>query len=453
MAERRYVGIPTVGRTANVLDRIKRVVLASDQTHVIPVIKVEKKAHGQFYVFLAVEGVESQQLPEAIKRVLNLAGLSMAQAFWPLAPDEIKSMVSTAEIETYGFSALQYRSLWDQDFGDPYDVSDEPASAPPEGDKQLQDAYDKLLYWMSAQAEGTWETFVKACIALNLALAPIEARWIFRRLMLLGHAECATDGMRWTITPAALVLRSSRDGLWFLCGQRTPKLISHLSLHSTLVHVPQAGYLGPSRVEVQPLSDTEFDPNSDHTLYSAGDVSLELAALLPDIDGWKATLTFIDKINTATCSMERWDGRSYEACHDFYQRGDTYVGPSGLYRLTRGNYQMVLYFDQDLQRWLKGDWYGLRFLVYKTAGQECEIVYETDTRQLMIPVAERWPLLYERALVLATGELPFPAVNREWLCYDDVSIELAVMLANKLGTSIKEVSNPPATAPPIGGGN
>jgi hypothetical protein len=451
MAERRYVGIPTVGRAANVLDRIKRVVLTSDQTHSIPVIKVEKKARGQFYVFLAVEGVESQRLPEAIKNVLNLAGLSVAQAVWPLALDEIRSMVSTAEIETYGFSALQYRPLWHRDLGDPYDVSDEPAFDSEEADEQPQEAYDKLLYWMSAQAEGTWETFVKACMALNLISAPKAARWILRRLMLLGHAECSKNGSRWTIAPAALVLRSARDDLWYLCGQRTPQLLNRLRVHWTLVQLPQVGDSGPSRVEVQSLSETEFDATWNDTLSSVGDASTNLAALLPDIEGWKATLTFIEKINTATCAMEWWDGRRYEPCHDFYQSGDTYVGASGLYRLTRGNYQMALYFDEGLQRWLKGDWYGLRFLVYQAAGRECEIVYEMGTRQLMIPAEERWPLLYERALVLATGQLPFSAVNRQWLRYDGVSRELAQALASKLGASIKERFTPTKTDQSIGG--
>src|ERR687884_803618 len=108
MIERRYMGVQTVGRTALVLERIRQVVRSCNQTHAIPIIKVEKKARGQFYIFLAIEGVEGTRLPDPIANVLKLAGLTGKQ-YWPLSLSEIKYMVSAAEVETYGFSALSYK--------------------------------------------------------------------------------------------------------------------------------------------------------------------------------------------------------------------------------------------------------------------------------------------------------------------------------------------------------
>jgi hypothetical protein len=444
MIERRYVGVQSVGRTAQVLERIRQVVRSCNQTHAIPIIKVEKKARGQFYIFLAVEGVEGGRLPDSIANVLRMAGLTGKQ-HWPLTLAEIKYMISTAEVETYGFSALSYKPLWDRDVGDPFDLSDGMALETDAEDPQLGEKYNQLLYWLSATAEGTWEAFARTCAALGLAADPQYARRILRRLMLLGHIECSKDGSAWTISPPALVLCPAKSGVGFLCGQRTPKLCKILKEFWTLAESPQPGYQGPSRIEVtcEPPSEGVLELPSGIAFHVAGSASTRLAELLPDLEGWRETLTPIEKLNTTKCFVERWDGIQYAPCPDFYQRGDEYSGAPGLYRLTReaNSYRMVLYFDSARQKWLKGDWYGLRFLVYRDAGQGCEVVYRVDTSELMIPAEERWPLLYERALVLATGQLPCPADNQKWLRYEGVSGELAQPLTNRLGVSMKEVTD------------
>ena len=444
MIERRYVGVQTVGRTAQALERIRQVVRSCNQTHAIPIIKVEKKARGQFYIFLAVEGVEGSRLPDSIANVLRMAGLTGRQ-YWPLSLQEIKYMVSTAEVETYGFSALSYKPLWDRNVGDPYDLSDNTAFETEAEDLQLGEKYNQLLYWLSATAEGTWETFVRTCVALGLAGESKYARRILRRLMLLGHIECSKDGSAWTICPPALVLCPAKSGVGFLCGQRTPKLLKILDGLWTLAEFPQPDHQGPSLIVVtcEPPAERVLELPSGIALHATGTTSTRLAELLPDLEGWKETLTPIEKLNTTNCSVERWDGRQYAPCSDFYQRGDEYFGAPGLYRLTReaNSYQMVLYFDFDRQKWLKGDWYGLRFLVYRHAGQDCEAIYRADTNELMIPVEERWPLIYERALVLATGQLPRSADNQKWLRYEGVSGDLAQPITSRLSVSMKKVND------------
>lgn len=443
MIERRYVGVQTAGRTAQVLERIRQVVRSCNQTHAIPIIKVEKKARGQFYIFLAVEGVEGSRLPDPITGVLRMAGLT-GRHHWPLTLAEIKYMVSAAEVETYGFSALSYKPLWERDVGNPYDLSDEIAPGAEAEAPQVGEKYDQLLYWLSATAEGTWEAFVRACAALGLAADAKYARRILRRLMLLGHIECSKDGSAWAICPPALVLCPAKSGVGFLCGQRTPKLLKILEGLWTLTECPQPERLGPSRIEVTCGSPAEgvLELPSGIALHVTGSTSTRLAGLLPDLEGWKDALTTVEKLNTTNCSVERWDGRQYASCPDFYQRNDDYFGAAGLYRLTRqaNSYRMILYFDPARQRWLKGDWYGLRFLVYRDAGQGCEAVYRADTNELLVPAEERWPLLYERALVLATGQLPRPAENQKWLRYEGVSGDLAQPLTSRLTVSVKDAT-------------
>ena len=63
------------------------------------------------------------------------------------------------------------------------------------------------------------------------------------------------------------------------------------------------------------------------------------------------------------------------------------------------------FFDDQANRWICGDYYGLRFLARVRHGS-CRAAYRSQTNQLVAPLTDRWPLPYERALVLASGTLP-----------------------------------------------
>lgn len=446
MIERRYVGVETVGRIDQVIDRIRSTVRSLNQTHLIPVIKLEKKPRGRFLVFLALEGVADDRLPESVTQLLRMAGLT-GRHYWPLRLAEIKSMVSGTEIETIGFGALAYKPLWGYDPGDPYDLSDDDSVQRESENPVVDDRYNRLLYWASVTSEGSWGTFVAACQSLGIARDSSHARHVLRRLTVLGHIECSSDGSRWCAASSALVLFPAQIGIGFLCGQRTPKLLKQLSERFEISESSQPESGGPVRVEVScgTLSADHIEPSSGNTIYAAGAVSISLGMLLPEIEEWRESLTPIEKLNTTTCSIERWDGKQYSACPDFYQRGDLYVGESGLYRLTRGEgtstHRMTLYFNNENQKWVKGDWYGLRFLVYKHAGIECEAVYHQLHNELMVPSIERWPMLYERSLVLASGRLPSRTADKDWLSFSGVPEQLAVLVSDKLGVSLRRVSH------------
>jgi len=444
MIERRYVGVETVGRIDQVIDRIRSTVRSLGQTHLIPVIKLEKKPRGRFLVFLALEGVADDRLPVTVTQLLRAAGLT-GRHYWPLRLAEIKSMVSGTEIETVGFGALAYKPLWGYDPGDPYDLADDDSMERESEDPEVDDRYNRLLYWCSVTAEGSWGTFVTACQALGIARDSTHARHVFRRFTVLGHIECSSDGSRWSIASSAVVLCPTQSGLGFLCGQRTPKLLKQFSERFDVGETSQPESEGPVRVEVSDvtLSPDHIELSSGNIIYAVGIVSTSLGMFLPDIDEWRESLTPIEKLNTTTCSIERWDGKQYSACPDFYQRDDLYVGESGLYRLTRGEgtstHRMTLYFDNESQKWVKGDWYGLRFLVYKHAGIECEAVYHELHSELMVPISQRWPMLYERSLVLASGRLPSRTADK-WLSFSAVPEQLAVLLSDKLRISLRRVS-------------
>ena len=439
--ERRYVGVLAVGRLSQVFDKIHRIVKAQKLTRVIPCVKFEKKARGQFYVFLAVEDSTETHLPSAVATVLQFAGLT-GWHYWPLTPAEIQSMTAGAELETHSLNALKYNSLWSNDVGDPFDLSDASSHQENIDDSSLGERYNRLLYWLSANAEGTWQTFARVCDVLQLANNIKSARSIFRRLILLGYIESSGDGQKWSICSTTFVQCATEPDICFLAGQQTPNLIEQLSVHSTLERIPQPSYQGPSCIKVHSNLSTDLlvdELQVEHVRVA----SVQLARLLPDLEGWKAILTSIDRISTTHYDIEIWNGNRFSSCDTLYERNGQYCGESGMYRLTRGRdtntYQIVLYLDQPNQRWLRADWYGLRFLAYDSIGRDFEVTYDSSTNDLLIPLDERWPMLYERALVLASGSLPARADNPRWLKYSGISSELVQLLTEKLNVSIREI--------------
>lgn len=439
--ERCYVGVRTVGNPTQIFNRIRQVVQSQSLTRMIPVVKFERKPRGEFYVFLAVEDTEGAYLPDDVVTVLQYAGLK-SQHFWPIAPAEVKPMTSSTELETHSLNALTYRSLWTNDDEDPFDLSVTSSNERDTDDPLLGQRYDRLLYWLSANAEGTWRTFARVCDVLQLA-EDIKggARSIFRRLILLGYIESSSDGQKWSICPTTLVQCATDPEGCFLTGQQTPKLIKQLKEYWEVESIPQPGYQGPSCVKVH---GTFPDASIDGLSLEYSEVaSVQLARLLPNLEGWKDTLTSIDRISTANYNVEIWNGSRFTLCDTFYKKNGQYFGESGMYRLTRGEtsdtYQIVLYFDQANQRWLRGDWYGLRFLAYDAARRDFEVRYDSSANDLWIPVNERWPMLYERALVLASGILPHRTENLKWLRYSGVSNELVQLLTKKLKISIREI--------------
>ena len=439
--DRRYVGVQAIGKPTDIFDRIRFIIQGQGMTRTIPAVKFEKKPDKLFFVFLAVEGTDKLQLPDNVRTILQYAGFKQPY-FFPLEPAEIESMTGSAELETYSLKTIPYVSSWSNDVSDPFDLSDVLPNPENRGEDALGERYDHLLHWLSTNGEGTWQTFAKVCNVLRLAVDVKETKSIFRRLRLLGYIESSEDGQKWSICPTALVQCTADPNVCFLTGQQTPKLIEHLQEHYDVETLPQRNYQGPSCVRVNGIFTDDVALNSFNIVH-AGTVSVQLAQLFPDLEGWKDILPAIDRLSTTTYNIDIWNGRQFIQCDKFYERHGQYFGESGMYRLTKKEdnnpYRIVLYFDEPNQRWLRGDWYGLRFLAYNSAGRHFEVKYDSRANEVLIPAEEHWPLLYERALVLASGMLPVRDKTYKWLKYTNVSNELVQLLAEKLNVSIMEI--------------
>ena len=170
-----------------------------------------------------------------------------------------------------------------------------------DNDPQIGNRYNYLLYWLSAIGKGSWHTFAKTCVILGLVDEARKARNVFRKLRLLGHVECSPDGLRWQVCPSTMVL--SPDGNYcFLCGQRTPGLEKQLNDQYFVTYIDQHGFQGPTAIRV----DIDEGCMNDGNFIWTGPASLNLATVLPDIEGWKRILPMVDRLNIHNYSIEKW---------------------------------------------------------------------------------------------------------------------------------------------------
>ena len=437
--ERRYFHARTVGRPQNVLQQIIAIVVSSGVASQIPLVKLERKARGEFYVFLGVDSEESDRIPGELGQTFRHVGIRFEEDH-ALQPDQIASMVQRQDIEIHGFNSLEYRRQAYADPGDPFEQSDswQAQEALPE----VCARFEQLLHWLSARGGGTWDAFNQAVDTLGVSDDRQGVRSALRRLSLLGHIDLSDDGSRWSVSPAALVRFPDDPGGGFLAGQRTGPLLRNVGELWSLNETRQIHYPGPPRIDFDSGVPQGADAVAILGVSDAGATSTQLADLLPNLNEWKDSLQSLSNLSTGAYDIEKWYGGDFQTCDAVYDRGGIYHGESGMYRLsrngTRSGRSLTMFFDQPAQRWLRGDWYGLRFLALETEHAGVEAFHDSTAGELLIPASQRWPLLYERALTLASGLLPGRAANPDWLSYSRIPLNLARTLCIKLNVTLRE---------------
>ncbi|MDY7014128.1 MAG: hypothetical protein SVX43_11130, partial [Cyanobacteriota bacterium] len=295
----------------------------------------------------------------------------------------------------------------------------------------------------SAVGCSTWESFKKACGTLELD----DPRRILRRFKLLGHLESSADGRRWSIAPTALVRANfeSENPEFILCGQQNGDLLKELEQHGIVCALDQPRGNAPPCVRVQRSGSIDSSGAIESIrsrlgvqIADAEDVALQLATILPDLEQWMLGLRSVPGIVTSLYDWKRFDGRDFVECSLPQQ--------TGLYQMWNPEGEdsslRTLFYDSGSQTWRQGDWYGLRFLALCHSNQPCLARYDSATARLAVPYSQRWPELYERALVLASGLLPSYQKTEQslWLIYENVGRELVQQLTQKLDVTCEEAT-------------
>lgn len=449
-----YAANRLVGRRPDsIVAEISTVVRQNDLGRVLPLIRIERKARGQFYLFLAIESDARGQLPDQLQRlheypiIKNLLRQSDGSAVQDFKLDQIQGMV-TGEISVQDYARRLTRAiLTAPTFAEPFPPDDPDAGLDAAEDDLLARSrqYDRLLIWLSAAGSGSLAVAQQACRALGLDADGQQTGRILRRLRLLGHIERSPNGKQWSIAPVVLTRVAGPAGgdLYLLCGGRDHAMLAALRRHTAVEETPQSRGDGPARVtiateDVDRLAATlQGEEVVRQVRIDTVPVALRLATLLPPVKRWPETLEGMNGIKPEMYEVHRFQGDGFvegvvsgSGFYELYQRDRRGSSATPDYRL---------FFDAGRDRWLAGDWYGLRFLARMIEGQSCPAHYELFNARLAIPEQFRLPELYERALVLCSGRLP--ERRGDWLWYDDVEPDLFTTLSAKLQLALQEVDS------------
>lgn len=443
--ERWYKGFHATGRKLamkNIKDFSKRVSyfgLSNLISHVCLESNAFKK--GQYYFFIGIESERKDYIPiDVLPQFENLiSDMGFQDAGFSGYFDEIESMVDP-EIEIERVLQVKTWQPQKKEPIDPYSYihSDDITS------KQVSNLtykYNQLLYWLSAYGRGTWQQFRSTCEALGLDSDGKSAGRIMRRLRSLGHIELARNGQYWFIAPACFIEipTESKQYQTILAGQRIPLMIQQMENNSSnsveFELQPYSNAPEAIRVTFSRKYDAEnfIEDFQQHcSIYLVGQASLKIASELSDLSTWEQNLPTLD-IVTVYYDYEQWiDGRFQSV-----------ISPkeTGMYRLTHNaerfeHPQITLYYDANRDDWRKADWYGLRYLMLKRTGRECQFDYNHNLKTLSIDKDVRLPDMYERSLVLASGRLPI--YRNEQIIFGAISDDLAHIVAHKLEAELIE---------------
>ncbi|MCZ2111409.1 MAG: hypothetical protein LC118_17900, partial [Dehalococcoidia bacterium] len=216
-----------------------------------------------------------------------------------------------------------------------------------------------------------------------------------------------------------------------LAGARDAVLLQALRERFPTEEMPQPSGAGPSAFRVRTVEPGDLSGLGVHVVSQADRV---LAAALPQVDGWVAMLEEVP-FDPAGFAMRRLDGGLFEDVGAF-------EGKAGLYQLERtGPHTRAfhLYFSPELG-WRRGEWTGLRFLACRREFGKARCAFDTETHRLFVPFDWRWPEIYERALVLSSGQLPTRDDNGTgaWLVYASVERQLLDLLQPRLELEVDD---------------
>lgn len=442
MAEikRWYQGYKCKKNPKELVEKISQTVQEQDLSDSIRLLRLEKgaKPRKEYCFFLGIESEKAGHIPQKIidSPLLNLPyfKFSVIPGSPSFSYEEIKPMVGVAhQVEDYT-NPIPYQVAEQIQNDDPFDVSTftEVSTL----DLELSSKrYQQLLYWLSAVVSGTWELFKKACQTLKLN----KPQHILRKLKLLGHIETSPNGKHWAIAPTALVQVNSRSGNqeFILCGQQNGDLVSKLEQYAVVRSIEQHKGDAPPCISIQFTDSSEleqvFEPIKKSfglTIHQVGNVANQLADILPNLEKWELQLQNLQGIVPSVYNWKLFDGQNFVDCPLPQQ--------TGMYQMwdkkENSCLRMTLFYNSETDNWRQADWYGLRFLALYYSKTSCIARYDSATASLAIPFSQRWPQLYERALVLTSGKLP--SYNRTehnlWLIYENVPLNIVQKLTDKL---------------------
>lgn len=398
----------------------------------LPVMKIETTPGREFYIGLAVndERCESGRPPDYLIELFDAVGLHLSAAdlaTWPTAPEDVDEFLKGSFEWDYLTIPLHFEPGLATELPDSLNETEEIEAA------ENREAYDRLLWWCSSKASGTVTQLSE--ITGKLGLTGLEGSvWgVIKNLSLLGHLDVSLEarGWTWRVAPLTVVETASGEAA-FLAGAQSAKWRDRLveKAGATL----DGSHGGPSKLSLPSDSLAALETILGFAPRSAAHATERWAELLPTLEEWQATLVPDPDIGAQPhhYSLERYSGNRFTKVNG----NDP---PSGFYRVERQGEQFrpKHVFRTANGRWLNGDFSSLRFLALTSDSSKPRARQLADGT-LLIPWLQRWPTLYERALVLASGQLPSVRATGvdKLLVYATVPAAASEKLAAKLGVKL-----------------
>ncbi|SEO88487.1 hypothetical protein SAMN05216316_1362 [Nitrosovibrio sp. Nv6] len=392
----------------------------------IPMIKFERGRHHQFYLGLAVQVSDplATVAPPEILQFCRHTGLGRP----------VGSLVEASEINA---SFMSGNISWES-FNDSIrfesslaDFPDDLESLEARCTRELETGFwDQLLWWCSAQGEASFQLFRQVADLLSGG-AETKPWHLMRRLTLQGHIEVdgSSQRMRWCANEPIFVCVS--DGRAFLLGRQTPRYLKQVEGILELERFTPNGaptLINAATSEVLALKSSLASLG----ISVANNPNRRWVSVLPNWATFVSSLKRDPDVREHSESFRIWDGS------DFSPSNPSEAGV-GLYEITgqHPSDKRVRLFNG--KEWLVGPFYDLQWILGRLCERDMYAVLRADG-MLLLPEAERWPLLYERALVLCSGRLPnrFWVGEQSYLGYLSVEPEAAVKLCDNLGIKLKK---------------
>jgi hypothetical protein len=382
---------------------IKSKVEHENLSHLLPLVKYElSQGQREYYLGLAFDASD-QEAESKAQQILKTAGINLQQSYLVEVHEVQKLLNGSLELKSFTVP-IHYKRMAAPEMPSTAELLAHVDSGDSEIDGLDAEKYERLLYWCSAVGTGGLDRIRETC-----ALLGIETEWggawsVLRRLALLGHLEI-TDGqsVRWSVLPPMLVTPAIDQGEQFLIGQRSPAVRSSLHADGSLYEHSQ-----PAAPTCWRILRGDANPKcfGSRQPLDAGCLAKRMSELLPARDEWLGQLPSWEERDFARYGVEL-----YDPAEDAFARVPFRLNglEGGLYRFTieraGRNMTTLAFYDCDADRWIAGDYCGLRFLARSAVGA-CRALHNEETATLAVPVADRWPMPYDRALVLASGQLP-----------------------------------------------
>lgn len=436
--QRWYRGFRYRGNPSELVERISGYIQRNGLARSLPVLRLEKgaKRNKAFYFFIAIESESIGIVPSLVENT-NIFQLPFFRTpavnnCTHFTYEEIKSMVGTAHDVTDYTNPIPYRSQPKTISESPLSLSDISQIPPIDQEKidQLSQTHEHFLYWLSALGSGTWDSFKKTCEILGLA----EPKRILRRLKLLKYITTCNSGSKWEVKPPSLLEIKSDNGdrTFIVHGQRSERFINTLRTFGSLEIYNQPKGEASHCIRFKLPSQISYEAFTQRIQAQGYSVTLTLFENIPDTKNWYSNLPVVQGLLPYNFRIKRFNGKDFIDC--------TFQNQTGFYQFwtSDSNPQLrsSLFYDQNTESWLQGDWYGLRFLAILSIGQNKEVYYDHEKKTLAIPISQRWPELYESYLVMASGILP--TYKDGFLIYDRICLRLAREISDVLGLTLTE---------------